>query len=303
MSRASLTITRGVPGSGKTTWAKGWVGADPENRARVNRDDLRLNLYGRPAPLDYKLEQAITVAQHAAVRALLEAGKDVVVDDCHVRSKYVTEWGKIAADAGADFEVYDAFAKVPLETAIARDLLRPTGHGRVGEQVIRDMHARLASSLKSKPAPAVEAEVPTQYVPNPDLPVTWLVDIDGTLALMGDRHPFDWSTVGYDKPNIPVLDLVSDLHGLNYRIVVVSGRDSVCRVETEDWLSLYGIHHDGLHMRAAGDNRSDEIVKRELFEEIAKTHCVVGVLDDRDKVVKMWRALGLLCLQVAPGAF
>jgi hypothetical protein len=30
---------------------------------------------------------------------------------------------------------------------------------------------------------------------------------------------------------------------------------------------------------------------------------VVGVLDDRNRVVRMWRGLGLLCCQVAPGAF
>lgn len=300
--KPSLTITRGVPGSGKSTWAKAWVAADPVNRARVNRDDLRLNLYGRPAPLDYKLEEAVTAAQHAAVRALLEAGKDVVVDDCHVRSKYVTEWARIAEDAGADFEVYSEFAKVPLETCIARDLLR-TGNAHVGEQVIRDMHARLKSSLKSKPAPAAEPEPVEVYVPNPDLPLAYLVDVDGTLALMGERHPFNWSAVGEDKPNLRVLDLVETLHGAGYCIIIVSGRDSVCRKETYAWLNRYGIEHDGLYMRAEGDNRSDEIVKRELFEEIRKTHCVVGVLDDRDKVVKMWRSLGLLCLQVAPGAF
>ena len=30
---------------------------------------------------------------------------------------------------------------------------------------------------------------------------------------------------------------------------------------------------------------------------------VAAVLDDRDSVVAMWRAMGLTCLQVAPGAF
>lgn len=39
----TLTITRGLPGSGKSTWAKAWTAADPTCRARVNRDDLRLN--------------------------------------------------------------------------------------------------------------------------------------------------------------------------------------------------------------------------------------------------------------------
>jgi hypothetical protein len=59
-----------------------------------------------------------------------------------------------------------------------------------------------------------------------------------------------------------------------------------------------------LKMRAAGDKRSDDIVKREIYEQkIAPWRTVVAVFDDRNKVVNMWRELGLLCLQVYPGDF
>jgi hypothetical protein len=59
-----------------------------------------------------------------------------------------------------------------------------------------------------------------------------------------------------------------------------------------------------LFMRGDDDYRPDEIVKRELYEEnVLGNYDVVGVIDDRSKVVKMWRELGLTCLQVAEGAF
>jgi hypothetical protein len=57
-------------------------------------------------------------------------------------------------------------------------------------------------------------------------------------------------------------------------------------------------------MREAGDSRKDSIVKQELYEKhIEPSYDVFVVLDDRNQVVDMWRSLGLVCLQVAPGDF
>lgn len=135
-----------------------------------------------------------------------------------------------------------------------------------------------------------------------------LVDVDGTVALRGDRGPYDWSRVGDDLPNQRVIDVARNLwRGGEREVVFVSGRDEVCRDETEDWL----VRHipwslpPTLFMRPKGDNRNDAIIKREIYDrEIAGTYDVFVVLDDRDRVVRMWREdLGLTCLQVAPGNF
>jgi hypothetical protein len=53
-----------------------------------------------------------------------------------------------------------------------------------------------------------------------------------------------------------------------------------------------------------GDMRNDSIVKEEIYEEHIKPRFNVRfVLDDRDRVVKMWRENGLKVLQVAEGDF
>jgi hypothetical protein len=59
-----------------------------------------------------------------------------------------------------------------------------------------------------------------------------------------------------------------------------------------------------LHMRPAGDVRNDAIVKLELFDQhVRDRYRVAYVLDDRDRVVRAWRSIGLTVLQVADGDF
>lgn len=135
-----------------------------------------------------------------------------------------------------------------------------------------------------------------------------IVDIDGTLAKMNGRSPFDWDRVGEDKVNEPVLDIVNAMnykyHG-DLHIIIFSGRDGVCRPETHTWLVLNKIPFDDLFMRPEGNNEKDAIIKRRLFEaHVAGKYDVLFVLDDRNQVVDMWRKdLGLTCLQVDYGDF
>jgi predicted kinase len=310
---AELMITRGLPASGKSTWARSWVAEDPAERARVNRDDLRFNLYGTARPT-HRQESAISVVQQAAVRALLGAGRSVVVDDMHLRARYVSAWVELAAQAGAGFALQD-FTDVPVEECVRRDVERAArGDRAVGADVIRELHTRYLASGRGLPASAlvpkpVAASVGTGtgYRPDPQLPVAWLVDIDGTLALMstaaGARTPFEWHRVGEDAPNPAVVDLVRALSA-GAAIVVMSGRDESCRTLTEQWLAKHEVPYDGLFMRPAGDSRKDSIVKQELFStQVASRWAVRGVIDDRQQVVEMWRAMGLMCAQVAPGDF
>jgi hypothetical protein len=140
---------------------------------------------------------------------------------------------------------------------------------------------------------------------------TVLVDVDGTVALMGDaatgRRRFDdWHRVGEDDPNQPVIDLVRELRGAGYGVVFISGRDEVCRDATMKWLIGNGVAEpdDELYLRRHLDDRSDFIVKLEIYEQLIQPHRQVAwVFEDRDQVVRMWRAIGLTVLQVAPGDF
>ena len=87
-------------------------------------------------------------------------------------------------------------------------------------------------------------------------------------------------------------------------IIIVSGRTDDCFKETTEWLINNNIPFDDLFMRKAGDTREDSIIKKEIFDNHLKNrYNILAVFDDRNRVVSMWRSLGLTCLQVAYGFF
>ncbi|MBI4002758.1 MAG: polynucleotide kinase [Nitrospira defluvii] len=133
-----------------------------------------------------------------------------------------------------------------------------------------------------------------------------LRDIDGTIALRGDRAPHDHDMSIEDGVNWPVVKVCDALQAVGLEVLLMSGRDEKYRGVTEYWLNWHNIFPYRMHliMRPAKDDRADEIVKREMYEKyIRGQYDVVAVLDDRAKVVAMWRELGLTCLQVAEGNF
>jgi hypothetical protein len=140
------------------------------------------------------------------------------------------------------------------------------------------------------------------------LPLIYLVDVDGTLALKregaGERSWFDWHRVGEDMPNPPVVHAVQQLSAV-CQIVCMTARNETCRQETSEWLAEQGIVPALLLMRKKKDYRPDAEVKRELYlRHVCGIYEVLAVLEDRESVVKMWREeLGLTVFQVAPGQY
>lgn len=138
------------------------------------------------------------------------------------------------------------------------------------------------------------------------LPVAWIVDIDGTLSLHGSRDPYDWRLASADEPNRPVVLAVQALaaHREVSAIIAVSGREEKSRRITAKWLTDWGVPYDELLMRADGDYRPDEVIKEEIYrQQLQHRFSIAAVIDDRDRVVRMWRRIGLVCFQVAEGAF
>ncbi|WP_309737925.1 hypothetical protein, partial [Chamaesiphon sp. OTE_20_metabat_361] len=133
---------------------------------------------------------------------------------------------------------------------------------------------------------------------DPQLPNCYLVDIDGTLAINHTRSPFAWDRVNEDAVNLAIATTIEKL-GRDTHIILLSGRSSVCYDLTVAWLKQHNINYKELLMRAANDQRPDDILKSELYYfHIRDRYNVIGVIDDRPKVCRMWRGLGLSVFQV-----
>ncbi len=142
-----------------------------------------------------------------------------------------------------------------------------------------------------------------------------IFDLDGTLFDITHRlhhiqkEPKDWDAfydrVAYDTPIPSIARLAQDLYrDSGHELVMVTGRPEKTRVVTLDALDLRHIPCDALYMRANDDRRDDSVVKSELLDQLlaAKWNPWL-VIEDRSRVVKMWRERGLTCLQCADGDF
>lgn len=277
-----MILTKGLPASGKTTWAKEKQDQYPGLFKRINKDDLRSMLDN--GKWSASNEKFILQTRDALILSALEAGKNVIVDDTNLHEKHQNHIKELVKGK-AIVEIQD-FTSTPLEECIKRDLQRPHS---VGEKVIRDM-------WKQYLKPTVE-----QYVPNKSLPEAIIVDVDGTLAKMVARGPFEMEKLDTDQPKDNVVEFVRRMEG--YKIIIVTGRSEPFADATKLWLARHCIPFHAFFCRKEGDNRSDSIVKKEIFDEITKTFQVKFVLDDRNRVVEMWRDNGVECWQVAEGDF
>lgn len=142
----------------------------------------------------------------------------------------------------------------------------------------------------------------------------YIFDIDGTIADCSHRihHimgvPKNWDTFfagcADDAPIKHIIELARHLSRAGMDIVYVSGRSDQCRTETTDWLNAHHLPAGPLYMRKQGDHRDDDIIKLELLEQVRTDGFdPIMAFEDRARVVKMWRTIGIPCAQVAPGDF
>lgn len=311
-----LTITVGIPGSGKTTQAFNTLhAAEPGDVELVSRDDLRHLLFQSEGILSRYEEDRITSIQKMIVKDGLRADKHVIVHDMNLRERYRNQWAKIAYNQGAEFDIID-LTSVDLAVCWSRNMKRAEqGKRFVPNHVISELHSKFVVPLQGQPvkAPEIDSQALSplvRYDPGPKLPKAIIVDLDGTVALCaGVRSPYDYSRVRFDKPNLPVIKQVQDeAYKLGTKILFVSGRlapiDSQCYNDTLEWLYEHvKVPVEMLAMREV-DGIDDTVIKYEIFHNLIRDkYNVKYALDDRNRVVSMWRSIDLLCLQVADGDF
>jgi predicted kinase len=283
------------PAGGKTTYALNYLSKNP-NTVRVNRDSFRFMLRDTPIT-ENKVENLITDLSNEAILKALNKGFDVIVDNTHVKKKYIEdiiELVKLLADI--EFVVLDC----SLEKLLERDKNRQKS---VGERVIKNMYKEFKILLETYPFKNIKQRPYTESLFNPlkqdeNLPKAYIFDIDGNIAENSTgRSPFEWDKVDNDTPINIVIEQLKFIKNNGYKIVLVSGRDSISRKKTEYWLEFYEIPYDDLFMREENDFRKDSVVKKEIFNNlIKKKYNVLAAFDDRLQVCSgAWYELGIFC--------
>lgn len=300
----------GLPASGKSTRAKEIVAQG--NWVRVNRDLLRKMLHSDAQWTGRREDITVRTEKEIAIKALSD-NLNVVVDDCNLNPGNKEMWSQLARDSGAEF--------------IHEQVTTP-----VGECLRRDFSADRTPVGKH-----VIVNMALQYQKYPKQLFPFIVcDIDGTLADISHRlrhvkHPSDCglcalsptSECGFKKDWNSFFDAVYEdavrwdvveklLNALKEgdSFVLVSGRPERCRKDTERWLidKIYtdprwggNDMHATLIMRQNHDKRLDSEVKKDIYEKYLKHYGVSLVIDDRPRVIEVWKALGLNVLDVGNG--
>lgn len=299
---------RGLPASGKSTFAENWV-KEEDDRFRVNKDAIRQMI--ACVDFDPKIENVVHDLFLQQVRVLLSRGKSVVADNTHLTKKSINELHNLAKSVG-NVEVIEKWVPTSYEDCVRRNVCRER---QVPLDVIRSMeqirdpfcddvvtiygHSRLTENC---------------YVADKGLPKAIIVDLDGTLALVGDRSPYDTSLCERDTPNEPIIELVKSMYANGYNIVFLTGRESRFEEQTRRFIDSHVCEYPNtlvknpelrpikyeLLMRETDDRRKDYVVKQETFaNKIAPRYNVRFWVDDRPTVCRMVRnSLGLTCLQV-----
>lgn len=300
-----IILVRGIPGSGKSTWAKAWVAEDPEHRIRLNWDDMR-NMLG---PYWVPSREPINVMMlWAGVKNAAYCTKpyDIVIDNMNLNPVAIeefTEWIEtynasshaIQTNTQYVLEFKDFFT--PIEECIHRDSLRPHP---VGEKTIRSIWRRYKHFIQTT---AVETLV-NKLRPFTNKPKCIVIDMDSTMCFNTTKRPWygEGAAEGMinDIPNTGVVMLIKELQK-SFPIIVVTGRDTSQAAVTKQWLANQGIAPTQYYFRTEGDFRKGTEVKRENILQVLETYDIVSIFEDCEPIVEMFREMGLTVLQPNKG--
>lgn len=292
-----ILVLQGVPASGKSTFAKELAEND-KSWLIVSRDAIR---EGKGIYWETSHENYVSKVEEFQVRTAVEDGYNVVIDATNLSQETIDKWIDVACDLEVDID-FKLF-QISYADALERDKnrKRPVGPAvmtRFFKQYFPD-----EPLTKNPPVLKDERFIVTQ---DETLPKCVIVDLDGTLALRTNRTYYEYDKVDTDIPNTQLLEILHKLEKEGVIINFITGRENKSKSEwkTCRWIANQKIGKYNLFMRQKGDHRQDDIIKSEIYEKhIKDQYNVIGVFEDRDRVVKMWRDLGLLCCQVYYGDF
>ena len=304
-----LKLLRGISASGKNFFAEQFL-AKNKHWKMLNRDSIRemLSAGNKIWSQGQKIEQLVTDAQSFMCESLVQQGFNVLISDTNLSKRTLDFWSNKATELSVKFEVDDQFLTAPPLVCVARDAQRKNS---VGADVIMQQFNNYIVPMGIEMRPASDF-LPKHFNNDTRKPKAVCFDLDGSLAIfnrfdktaLNFRNPYDAAQCHVDMVNEPLRNVLNLYKQAGYVIILLSGRDSKFRPETEAWLDVNNIFYDSLYMRAVGDSRKDSIIKGEIYENLILPDFYVEVAyDDRKNVVDFLRLKNMTVFQVAEGNF
>jgi len=271
-----ILFLKGLPASGKSAFCKEFMEKNP-NWKRVNKDELRTMIdYGK---WSRENEELILKIRNNNIRTFLSAGFNVIVDDTNYAPKHYAQIKSIADDYLAILEVKE-FDTPPAE-CVRRDALR---ENPVGKKVIWKIYNQYR-------AKADKESYQKSLGSGKQLAI--VCDIDGALARMNRRSPYDPNGVVEDFIDPSILHILNAYNNIGVEIIILSGRKESTKELTSHWLRCNKVPYNKLITRTGEDVRKDYIVKEEIYKTIIEPlYEVIFCINDRDQVADMWRRIG-----------
>lgn len=279
-----VIITKGLSGSGKSYWAETFKEKNPDV-VIINKDDIRSSMGN-----GYSIakESKVIEKRNRLILEALNKGKTIIVSDTNLNPAHQRNIESLVFPKYRNVYEIDImdFTNVPIDICIERCSSRPEGK-EYWEKVINNQKDKWLSPKKLYTDP--------NYYLNTKLPKCVIFDMDGTLALMNGREPYEYLKAGEDLPNYPMVDIAKMFcNREDITVIILSGRSDISYDVTSNWLHSYGINYDFLYMRRDGDYNKDTIIKEEIFnKEINNKYLIYAVFDDRQIMTRMWAEKGL----------
>ena len=295
-----IILTQGIPGSGKSTWAKKWVEEDPIHRVRWNNDDCRkmCGPYWIPEREDF-----ISEIREKFLNEAMQEHKDIVIDDMNLNQKTINYY----EDLIDNFNTFNIHKKehmytkeyklfnISVEECIRRDALR---EHPIGEKTIKEIHKKYSYYIRD----VVNKEILDKRTKIDDnLPYCILLDIDNTISYSFNRPWYGEEAANEminDKVNQQLQFLIQSLN-VHIDVIIMTGRNDNKEMEqTLTWLTNHKIPWNNFYGRPVGDYRKGSIIKLENYNKYIKgKYNVLAAIEDDEECVKMYQEQGIFVLQ------
>lgn len=324
--KSRLIISHGLPGSGKTEWAKSLAGKN-SNIVIVDRDEILMNTAQRKRRRDQysarEQKRALEIQKNIILDAFSK-GKTVITTEPNLDHRFLATVANFAREAGHSYS--QKYFDVPIEECKRRNRLRADELGEWTTDEVVDSAAATGYGVDGRiKAFRIGSELTLAYdrvgtdgerfledfnkrmlEKNP--PQGRLLanfDADGTLVdtrSISDRYmsvkprmfkEFQTSSE-FAPPNELVLEAALKAHSAGLTISVTTARTDEYAELTANWLEKNGVPVTYLRMRKLLDPRPDYEVKVDMISEFEKEGLkIVHSWDDNPAAVRAFIEAGI----------